>query len=299
MGAINPPYLPRFGAGAPTGSASDGTVYYDTTNGYLGYIYKAGQWNPFGGGVILGSGVPTLLAPAGCLFSRTDSAHIYSSQPTGTPKTVVQFAHNSGHGAPTNVTLGGAPTVGNLLIANLGSQLTCLANIDTSKWTVLDSGGAVKFGVIAYRYVQVGDTATTPNITTGLGTTPFWGLEVVEIAGVSGTIAADVSHVTSIYDQAAAFNTPSYLTNQPSQLALLIASEYNATVANIGLPAGWTNVEQWTSGNYGTMLIAKQVPGSGTDLLAAISKATGADPAMYAATVVFTSVPAAGWTLLV
>lgn len=299
MPAVTPPFIPRFGHGAPTGTAAPGTTYYDIDNAYLAYTFNAGQWQPQGGGVIRASGAPTTqLAPPGTLWSRTDAVKLYQSTPTGVAKTIAQFTHNSGHGLPTSATFPGAPTIGNLWIANLGSSNDVHTLIDTTKWTTLLFGGAVKFGVIAYRYVQAGDTATPPNLCTG-ASNPFWGVEMVEIAGVSGVIANDIAFTTSIFDQPNAFNTPLAVTTQPSQLAILMPSEYNATVANITNPAGWTSQEQWTSGNYGTMLLTAQTPAQGTQLQAAINKATGADPAMYAVTIVFTSTPAGHWDVLV
>lgn len=48
MGVSNPPYIPRFGAGAPAFAAPNGTVYYDTAAGYAEYIRNGGAWRAVG-----------------------------------------------------------------------------------------------------------------------------------------------------------------------------------------------------------------------------------------------------------
>ena len=42
---LSPPFIPRFGSGAPSGSAPVGTQYFDTSNNYAEYIYRSGAWH--------------------------------------------------------------------------------------------------------------------------------------------------------------------------------------------------------------------------------------------------------------
>lgn len=259
----------------------------------------APEWSSISG-VLLGSGVPSALEPAGTLYSRTDAAGVYSSQPITSAPAVVQSASTSGAssaiGAPT---LPGNPTVGNLLIAIVGSNSDIGAHI-AAGWTSFVNGGATRFGRALYRYVQVGDVAALPAIGSGGGF--FWFAEVWEISGVTGTFATDVAATSSIQDQTAGFNTPAGSTTANGQLVLLGEGSYNGT-GNVTNPAGWTSdILTFDNADYGSWLGSHEAfPTSGTSYSATmtVSNAGGTNTAFAISVVMQNSgVLTANWTLI-
>lgn len=234
MTASTPPYIPRYGIGAPTGTAAKGTLYFDIQANYTPYIYNGG-WQR-SANMIIGAGVPSFKAPPGFLYSRSDAAELYSSQPVpGTP-TIVQSAsaHNTGSGS--TVTLGAAPTPGNLM---LGFFLASSNTINvTSNWTPIIRGGNNGSITSVYRYAQSGDTAITPPIkdNSSIG----YGLTVYEISGISGNPVQDIANTSSFYGANAAFNVPSISTATANQLALTAAC-WNGGSVGFTTPTGFTD----------------------------------------------------------
>lgn len=295
MGISNPPFIPLFGVGIPVMSAAQGTIYTDTTNGNLLYERVNGVWVPVG--YAIGAGAPAFDAPAGALYSQNDAAAIWSSTPTLTAPGVVQSAHAFNNSVPGTVTLPGAPTAGNILIAFLGSASDQHANVDLTKWTIINNGGAGAgiSGLTAYRYVQGGDTAVTPAICNAGGGT-FWGLTVIEINHQTGVFANDMIGFQSIYVQNAGFSIPNIATTANHQLAISAAGWYNAS-ADVTTPAGFTDVEVWhNAANYGAEYVGKKdVAASGTGVNPAIIQPTGGQGG-WGITLLFQSYSTPGWT---
>lgn len=296
MGAVNPPFIPRFGAGAPGGSVPQGTIYYDTTTDpYTSYVYRAGAWHTTGAsaGFLIGAGVPSGLAASGTIYSRSDAAAIYSFQNDPVAATVVQFADTNAHGTPGAVTFGGAPTPGNILIAFLGSDGDASGVIDAAKWTVITHGStSTGRGLAAYRYVQAGDTATPPNLCTS--GTFFYGLTCVEVTGVVGTFSTDVAAFTETYEhQSGPWNTPSHVVTT-NQMALMCAGAYDASAPFVD-PVTWTVVDNWVHGaNYGAMDVLTIAPANGTDIAATFNFPAGSEN-NFAITIVFAQGTAENW----
>lgn len=249
------------------------------------------EWKTLTGGVLIGAGAPITLQPAGVLYSQSDAPIVWSSQPTaaGTPA-VVQFASTSGSSAIGAPTLPSNPTVGNILIAFLGTGSDPSANLAVG-WTSFEngSGGATtRYGRALYRYVQVGDVAALPAI--GSGGSFFWFAEVYEVSGVSGTFASDVVAHSGVYGQAVSpFNTGANSTTGNNQLVLLGAGDYDATTTNMTNPATWTSdilTNNFT--NFGSWMGShKFFATSGTSYQASIAFETGANRVAFAIQVVF------------
>jgi hypothetical protein len=117
---------------------------------------------------------------------------------------------NAIHGAqtPGAVTLGAAPTAGNLLMAYLGVNIADSSLVvDTTKWTIVDkvyqndaiSGNSLT-GLLLARYVQGGDTATLPAFCTSGST--YWAHQLWEVSGVSGSLATDLLFAFGLQDSA-------------------------------------------------------------------------------------------------
>jgi len=299
MPAVTPPYRPLYGHGAPQGSAVQGAIYFDIDANYAPYTFNNGAWNNFAP-ILLGAGVPAFIAKAGTLYSRNDAAGVYASTPTLAAATVVQEAHVSAHSAPTHVTFGAPVTAGNLLLNFLGASSPMDADVDLSKWTILDTGnqGGGIDALVAYRYADGTEGTTPPNLCTAGN--PFWGITCAEIGGVTGNINTDL-HLHTFDHASVTFNTTTpQNTDKANELCLLTLMQYDGT-ANIANPAGWTIVDQWNDGaaNYGAMLLSKQTPGSGTNVgNATFTRTAGASGPGFASTIIFEPGLVAGWTLI-
>lgn len=216
-------------------------------------------------GYIIGSGVPVALEPAGTLYSRSDAAGVYSSQPSAGsgPATIVQKTKNFGTTATATATLSAAPTAGNLLIAFV--QKFATGSID-AHWTTLlsqaDANGGTMY--LLYRYVVAGDgTAWTFSTATG----GFWNVAALyEISGVSGTIGTDVIASTSALQSSTSPHTTATLTTTGiNQLGIIGFSDPQAGAPVSGnISAGWTLDEASTGGGYGTGAVSQVFPSSST-----------------------------------
>lgn len=303
MPVSNPPFVPRYGVGNPSGPAAKGTIYFDTSANYTAWTFQNGQWNRTQP-MLLGAGVPAFLAPAGFIFSRTDQAHIYSSQPTPVLPAVVQSANQKGTSNSGNVTFAGAVTTGNLLLANIGWNSDQSAFINTAAWTTLDfsnsgSGGNASAAVL-YRYAQAGDGVTPPNLFAG-AVGPQWAVDAIELSGVSGNIATDLlSHtMTAGSNIAANLTTPAAATTTTNQLALILANARNGTVT-WAVPAGYTAIDNLHQVPDWALLSCKQAPGSGVAIGGNLmTKPAGTNSAFYAEQIIMNSGLAAAWTLLI
>lgn len=160
------------------------TLQYDGTT-------HAPKWaTASAGGVILGSGAPASVQPAGTLYSRTDVAGVYSSQPTLAAPAIVQHAKQDNNiaGNPFGIIFGSALTTGNLAVAVLFEGGLTVPPAATG-WTL---GGSFNDGLncytaVYYRTVQAGDGTTPPNIvSSGAGNSSGW--VCWEISGASWTL---------------------------------------------------------------------------------------------------------------
>jgi hypothetical protein len=280
---------------AVLGAGDDGKV--------LTWVNANGDWEAMvaggGGGVAIGIGPPSSLQPAGTLYSQSDTAAVWSSQPTavGGNPSVAQFASANNHSLAGSPTLPSAPTVGNLIVLFLGSGSNSFANVDTTKWTVLTHGGATHFGLCAYRYVQVGDTAALPSIcSSGFD---YWASEAYEIANVSGVWANDFDQFKDAYDLTASpITTTSMSTVLNNELAILGTMQYNA-VATMSVAAPWTtDITGLSAANFGSFdLASRAITTSGTAVTATITL-SGSDKAFYVNILFKPSTLAVHWVLV-
>jgi len=299
MPVTNPPFIPRYGNGAPAGAAPPGTIYFQKDAQYSQWTFNNGVWNKTFS-LILGAGAPAFLAPAGTLYSQTDAAHIWSSQPTPVTPAVVQHGHTAAHSTGGSVTFGAPVTTGNLLMAWLGGGIDLSGTI-LAGWNLFDHNqvGGIS-AQLAYRYAQAGDGATPPNVFLSANT--FWGMNMAEISGVTGVIGTDI--ISHILDTGAVtFNTTTpQNTTAAGELALLNMFAWDGT-ANFGTPAGWTSVETWNDAavNYGSMSLCKQTPGSGVNVgNATVTRPAGSSGNNFADTLILSANGlSANWTMLV
>lgn len=257
----------------------DATKYLDGTGAYT---------VPPDSDPLLGTGVPSVLEPAGWLYSRSAAKELYQSNPTSTPPLAV-VQHKSainGNTIPGAVTLAAPPTAGNLIVMFLHTNiLAASVTKNLTGWTefenVVSSTSQVGSGL--YRYAQLGDTATLPALWTAGST--YWAYDVYEISGVSGVFAADAlghnqattptptTNVTSL-------TNANITTTLPSALALIGAGQYNGN-ADPTLSAGWTRDEfGHNNTNYGSDVGgSRAVATSGTAVGATVTFTTSSAPA--------------------
>lgn len=241
------------------------------------YLDGTGAYTAPPDNVILGAGVPTSVEDAGTLYSRTDATELYVSHPTpgaGRTPLPVQFASTSGHSVPGVVTLPGAPTAGNLLIAILGTDADSHTLLSAS-WNIITFGGATHFGLAAYRYVQLGDVAALPTLTTS--GTRFWFAEAYEITDVTGVWATDFDAFVSAYDlTTSTVATTAHLTAADNTLGVIGSGRYNSNT-NITVSAGWTqDIQDKNFTNYGAWTgVSHSFPTTGTSASATFTYGSG------------------------
>lgn len=197
--------------------------------------------------------------------------------------TKVQVANTSSASGTGAMTLGGAPTPGNLLIAELGSSVDAYTVLDTAKWTLITNGGTSNGQIFAaYRYVQGGDTVTVPPLLTGVkAKISAW---VIEVSGVTGTWASDFEGSSATFNNASTTLTTTHLaTRAANDLALTGAFNYTSGATNITGASGWTfDVQQNNNANYGAWALAERTfVSSGTDFSTSYTIPTGAQPSGY------------------
>lgn len=242
----------------------------------------------FGGGgspyYTSGNGAPGALnKPAGTLYTRKDALGLYISAPTLTLPSIAgagaQFAHNAAHSVPGSFNLPGAPTVGNLILLFFYASNDIHADLNTAKWTMLDFGtGISQNGFVAYRYVQAGDTAALPAISSAANSV-FWGATAVEITGVTGVIGTDIPYFKGIWNaNAATSTTENHNATSASQLAIFASLQYNGT-ANVATPAGLTLVTSWNDGaaNFGAQGLFTLAPASGANISTPFTRVAGSN----------------------
>lgn len=278
---------------------NDATKYLDGTGAYT---------VPADNDPLLGTGVPSVLEPAGWLYSRSAAKELYQSNPTSTPPVAV-VQHKSainGNTIPGAITLTGAPVAGHLIIAFLHTNLFASAvTVNTPGWTVFEDvrgslNPAAQRGMGLYRYAVLGDTATLPAFWTAGST--YWAYQVYEISGVSGVFATDVPlHGQAESDvNVTSLASGTLVTTLPNALALIGAGQYNGN-ADPTLSAGWTRDEfGHNSSNYGSGVGGSQaIAASGTSVNATVTFTTSSTPAdLMLAVIQAPTVQAAHWDLL-
>jgi hypothetical protein len=243
------------------GTFGDGTHYPLFTVDQQGRLTAASQLL-LPAAVLLGSGAPTALEPAGTLYSRTDAAGVYTSQPIAAASSVVQHTHViSGSTGVGSITLGSTPSLGNLVIVFIswGEANVAQPTIDATKWTqfITDTSGGNVPCFAVYRYVQAGDTASLPAITTS--GSAYWAATVYEIAGLTGTFSTDVESIGHTHVNATTISL-SGATVSNYALVLTHAGEYNAfNNPSITGTGTWTLDESaWNNSNFGSVGCAHQ-----------------------------------------
>lgn len=180
-------------------------------------------------------------------------------------------------GAPNasgfGIILGAVPTPGNLLVASVG----CFQGFSSVGAQWVDSGITVTDGnatvmKILYRYVQPGDTDT---FSFGVPNNPaFWIATVVELTGVTGTWAVDVSgsRVGTPSSATNPFTTTAIATARVNALALCFV-EWPSTPSPAGTySAGWTVLAAAQPG-YAAGLAEQAFATAGSNVQATITAA--------------------------
>jgi hypothetical protein len=180
----------------------------------------------------------------------------------------VQFINGSTASGTGAMTLPGAPTAGNLILAEIG--INGSGTVDTTKWTLIRKIGSGQGQVFAvFRYVVGGDTATLPPIFTTAATfASYW---AVEVSGVAGNIAHDLEQVDSKQMNLATPLVTNALTTQAvNDLVFTGVFDYNANGTNITGAAGWTfDVQANNFANYGAWALTERTfASSGTNISA-------------------------------
>lgn len=253
---------------------NDATKYLDGT----GHYTAPPDTDP-----LLGTAVPSVVEPAGWLYSRSGAKELYQSNPTSTPPLAI-VQHKSainGNTVPGAVTLAAPPTAGNLIVMFLHTNvLASLVTKNTTGWTefenVVSSTSQVGSGL--YRYAQLGDTATLPALWTAGST--YWAYAVYEISGVSGVFAADAlghnqTTTATPTTNVTGLTSAAIVTTLPNALALLGAGQYNGN-ADPTLSVGWTRDEfGHNNTNYGSDVGGSQaVAASGASVSVTVSFTT-------------------------
>lgn len=255
-----------------------------------------------GTGVIIGAGVPTSLEPAGTLYSRSDAAEVYSSQPiaSGSPSIVQHASFVENSGVPGSVTIGSNPTVGNLLIAfiswgDASSVQPTVASGWTQFITIPNSGNVAGFAL--YRYVQAGDMAALPAFCT-VGSA-YWAVSVYEIGDIGGTFATDVPLSEGAFTAGNSLTSTAQISTVNGQLALLAGGQYDGS-ADPTFSGGWTSDEsQNNSGFFGSVAAAHQIiSSSGTSVSGTITTNSGHTTTLFQLLISGTASLTANWVLI-
>jgi len=163
---------------------------------------------------------------------------------------------------PGSVTLGTAPTTGNLLVCLLGVNiLRTNLHLNTTDWTMFQQVGDPTYGTVGiimvgvYRYVQPGDTAILPAFCTS-GTT-YWTHCIWEISGVTGNWDDDLLFCGARAEFQNSYDDPqAALTAYPvlaDTLALTGGAAYNGN-GNPSITGTWTLDESGNNNaNYGSV----------------------------------------------
>jgi hypothetical protein len=178
-----------------------------------------------------------------------------SSAPSTTPPTIVQSAYGGEQNtSPVTVTLGAAPTAGNVLVMVVLGYDDGYRGPPTGFTTLWEgtSGHPVEYQYTAmfYRYVQAGDPTAY-----SIAATYKW-INLLELSGfqLTGTSARAYAGVIS----GNTASTPSLSSAAATTLRLIGMETDNAGAAPSSVPSGWTQVSpsgwQATSGYHAASL---------------------------------------------
>lgn len=247
-----------------------------TTGQVLEYDGTKLTWTtPAGGSGLIGVGAPTMYEPAGTLYSQSDAAAVWSSQPIalGTADIVQHASFVEGNTVPGSVTLTSSPTVGNLLIAfiswdNAGQPQPIVSTGWTQFITISNSTDVAGFAL--YRYVQAGDVAALPAFCTS--GSAYWAASVYEIGNMEGVFATDVILAEGSWSSSNSVTSTAQVTTAANQLAIIAGGQYDGTT-NPSFSSGWTTDETQNNGsNFGSVAAAHQVvSSSGTSVSGTIT----------------------------
>src|SRR5947209_6925201 len=175
---------------------------------------------------------------------------------------IVQTANGSqaaGTGVPSNVVLGSAPTVGDLVVVFLNTDTTTAPTLNTASAYGQLANSITDFvypenSFTLYRYVQNGDTVTLPVMATAGAS--HWSYVAYEISGVSGNIGADVAGVSSMTFINSTGIFPGVVGSTPqvsSSIGLFSGGNYSSA-ATWTVNSGWTaDLNTSSQTNWGTL----------------------------------------------
>ena len=197
----------NFGIGAPSSLATDGALYFDTTNtSYQGYVQNSSAWSPFGGSALTTQSSGTTLTAttssmnftgAGVTASNTGSAVLitipgftgFGVQDAGSTITTAATTLNFTGSAVTSVTNASGLVTVNLTAGSGGGGGTI---------TVENAGSVISTTATTLNFAGAGVTASIPALTppsvraTSSGTFNATG---VTAALPTGTIAGDLVYI--------------------------------------------------------------------------------------------------------
>ena len=241
MPAVTPPFRAIFGSGAPTGAAPASTIYFDTANNMTGYIGFSGRWKPFSQG-----GAPSL-------------------------PTVMQSGINTGN--ITGITLGSAPTQGNILVA----LVTHAANNITpgSGWTALYNGNGAVDGVSCFTKTAGAGESATQNSNSAISSGVIAMFEVQGGLGIVDTSATshDVAITTTI--------TQAITTNFTNEILLCLFTNNNTS--GLTTPSNFTSDHTIASNGRSGICGHETMASAGALTLGATAGAAGTGTAQVVA----------------
>lgn len=157
MPAITPPFIPSFGNGPPgSGGRGQPPLYFDQGNGYALWVFKNGVWHQSSSGVLL-------------------------------PVAIVQKQFGTLGGANSNtITLGAAPTAGNLLVFLAGPNTNAGSLTPANGYTI--DAYAASFisegALVAHKTAGASEPAAQSPCTNNLGGSGV----LYEISGGAGIL---------------------------------------------------------------------------------------------------------------
>lgn len=251
MSIVQPPFLPVFGTGAPGVTVPTTAVYYDTaTSPYTPYIFHSGAWHSFGGGAggnnatqLQGVNIDATPPVNGQVLAYNGTAWIPTNSGAATP-TIVQSVAAAGAGTIGVITLGSAPTAGNVLVAlfsHFGNDVAPSNPSAGNGWANLKQVNGVSHDGYAVFYKIVGNGETTAQ--TVFSTSPNGGICVWEIAGIAGQLF-DV--VGGQHDVNAA-NTVTQAVTTTGSNELILVMCVNTTAATLASSTGGGFVSDQTA----------------------------------------------------
>lgn len=183
---------------------------------------------------------------------------------------------------PGAVTIGAAPTAGNLLIAFIGVNETGWTV--GSGWTQFDAVSFSEYNtsyiiICLYRYVVGGDTATLPAfMSAGL---TYWTHDVYEVSGVTGIWTTDFLRGVKLQDIISNRALPTITMPVDGGLALVSSASYNGT-SNPTITGSWTMDDSANNAvNYGSASGSHRLMDRGDAIDGTLSQGTSSPLAAY------------------